>query len=52
MMDPWSDNLVLALLLFVLVTLPLLVAAARLKHIARILQRIESMNVHSLQRWQ
>lgn len=50
-MDPTSEVLILACIIFFLVTLPLLAVATRLKHITRILMRIESMNVRSLQRW-
>jgi hypothetical protein len=34
-----------------LVTVPLLIVAARLQRIARILARIEHMNLRSMQRW-
>lgn len=50
-MDVSSALLILAAVIFFLVTLPLLAVATRLKHITRVLQRIESMNLRSLQRW-
>lgn len=50
-MDVTSALLILACVLFFLVTLPLMAVATRLKHITRVLQRIESMNLRSLQRW-
>lgn len=38
-------------ILFLLVTLPLMVIAHRLARIARIMSRIEGMNLRSMQRW-
>lgn len=49
-MDDTSMLVILLCAVFFLVTLPLLAVATRLKHITRILQRIESMNLRSLQR--
>lgn len=37
--------------IFLLITLPLLVVARRLGRIMRLLARIESLNIRSLQRW-
>lgn len=50
-MDPTTDDLILALTVFFLVTVPLLLVGGRLKQMTRILQRIETMNLRSLQRW-
>lgn len=49
-MDLLSAWMLLAIL-FLLVTLPLMVIAHRLARIARIMSRIEGMNMRSLQRW-
>lgn len=49
-MDLLSAWMLLAIL-FLLVTLPLMVIAHRLARIARIMSRIEGMNLRSLQRW-
>ncbi len=47
-----SQNLLLLLLgIFLLITLPLLVVAARLGRVVRLLSRIENLNIRSLQRW-
>lgn len=50
-MDLSTDTLIIATLVFVLVTLPLLAVAVRLRQMTRILLRIENMNLRSLQRW-
>jgi len=48
----FSGSLTILLLgIFFLVTVPLLLVAARLQHVARILSRIEHMNLRSMQRW-
>lgn len=49
-MDLLSAWMLLAILFF-LVTLPLMVIAHRLARIARIMSRIEGMNLRSMQRW-
>ncbi|HZT72077.1 MAG TPA: hypothetical protein VE996_00310 [Terriglobales bacterium] len=49
-MDFESASILVAIVFF-LVTLPLLAIARRLARIARIMSRIESMNLRSLQRW-
>ncbi|MGH9542090.1 MAG: hypothetical protein ACRD2H_09440 [Terriglobales bacterium] len=49
-MDLLSAWMLLAIL-FLLVTLPLMVIAHRLARIARIMSRIEGMNLRSMQRW-
>lgn len=50
-MDLSNDILILATMVLVMITLPLLVVGVRLKQIIRILLRIENMNLRSLQRW-
>jgi len=51
-MDVGPDTLTLVLIAFFLITVPLLLVAVRLRQMIRILIRIESMNLRSLQRWQ
>lgn len=50
-MDTSGLGWTLVMVIFILVTLPLLVIAHRLARIARIMSRIEGMNLRSLQRW-
>lgn len=50
-MDFSGSLTTLLIAIFVLVTVPLAVVAIRLQRIARILARIEHMNLRSMQRW-
>lgn len=49
-MDLYSVVLLIVIIFF-LITLPLLGVAQRLSRMIRILTRIENMNMRSLQRW-
>ncbi len=51
LMDSSANLWILIAVIFFGITLPLLVVAARLTRMIRILSRVENMNLRSLQRW-
>ncbi len=50
-MDSSNNLWILIAAIFFGITLPLLVVAAKLTRMIRILSRVENMNLRSLQRW-